>query len=320
MRWLGCSRSPILVCWSLAVICLRAPCGFTAEPRTFMSLDAGWRFEQASGLSGVERDAFDDSDWTRVDVPHTWNRLGNEGTTRSPLSNTAQGVGWYRLRFSAPPAARASRYFLQFDGVGAVTDVWLNGHYLGKHAGAFARFRFDASTAINPAGDNLLVVKADNSRPQPGATTQDVIPLSGDFFVFGGIYRDVALIVTAPVHVDMLDFGGPGVYVRALKIDSAAAVVQVTLRLVNDGTSPQRVLVATDIVDAAGKVVATASTRAAAPAGQGATIRAVLRIPHPKLWQGVKDPYLYRTIVTLRSPTGAVLDRISQPSGVISRT
>ncbi|TLY76120.1 MAG: hypothetical protein E6K49_10900, partial [Gammaproteobacteria bacterium] len=75
------------------MICLHTPCGLTAEPRIFMSLDAGWRFKQASGLSGVERDAFDDSDWTRVDVPHTWNRLGNEGTTRSPLSNTVQGVG-----------------------------------------------------------------------------------------------------------------------------------------------------------------------------------------------------------------------------------
>ena len=60
----------------------------------------------------------------------------------------------------------------------------------------------------------------------------------------------------------------------------------------------------------------TASTRAAAPAGQGATIRPVLRIPHPRLWQGVKDPYLYRTIVILRSSTGAVLDRTSQPLGV----
>ena len=131
-----------------------------------------------------------------------------------------QGVGWYRLRFRTPPSPAARRYFLQFDGVGAIADVWMNGHYLGKHAGAFSRFRFDASAAMNPSGENLLVVKADNSRPQPGSTTENVIPLSGDFFVFGGIYRGVALIATDFVHVDMLDFGGPGLYARAVTIDS----------------------------------------------------------------------------------------------------
>jgi beta-galactosidase len=190
------------------------------DARITMPLDTGWRFQQASGLSGVEAPAFDDTRWTSVDVPHTWNRLGNDGIERSPLSNDVQGVGWYRLHFEAPPAAAGSRYFLQFDAVSAIADVWLNGEYLGKHQGAFSRFRFDASSFINPSGDNLLVVKADNSRPQPGASTQDVIPLAGDFFVFGGIYRSVALIATHPVHVDLMDFGGPGLYARMLDVNA----------------------------------------------------------------------------------------------------
>ena len=130
-------------------------------------------------------------------MPHTWNRIGNEGVQFARVEQRA-GVGWYRLRFDAPtePKGQRHRYFLQFNAVGNVADVWLNGHYLGKHAGAFSRFRFDATAAINREGHNILVVKADNSRPQPGSTTAAVIPLSGDFFVFGGIYRDVALIVT----------------------------------------------------------------------------------------------------------------------------
>jgi len=99
----------------------------------------------------------------------------------------------------------------------------VNGHYLGKHAGAFSRFRFDASAAIDPSGENLLVVKTDNSRPQPGSSTEHVIPLSGDFFMFGGIYRSVKLIVTDPVHADMLDYGGPGLYARAVAALAAAA-------------------------------------------------------------------------------------------------
>ena len=112
-------------------------------------LASGWHFKQAAGLSGVEAPQFDDAGWDQVTVPHTWNRIGNEGYERSPESNNIQGTGWYRLKFQAPSAPEGSRYFLQFDAVSTVADVWLNGHYLGKHEGAFARFRFDATAAVN---------------------------------------------------------------------------------------------------------------------------------------------------------------------------
>ena len=250
--------------------------------RVVMPLTTGWRFKQASGLGAAEGSQFDDSDWEQVTVPHTWNRIGNEGTQRSPQSNNVRGTGWYRLRFEAPAAARGSRYFLQFDAVGTVADVWLNGHYLGKHAGAFARFRFDASEAINPTGDNLLAVRADNSRPQPGASTQNVIPLSGDFFMFGGIYRSAALIVTHPVHLDMLDFGGPGVYERASAIQPGAAAVQVTSRVVNNGSSPQRLRVETAITAADGKLVASSvDTAGPVDPGQSAVLQSNLKYCKP---------------------------------------
>ena len=321
-----------------------------AESRTAISLSHGWHFKQAADLVGVESNSFDDSGWATVEVPHTWNRLGNEGTERSPSSNTVQGVGWYRLKFATPVAAggngrttartqgSARRYFLEFDGVGKIADVWLNGHYLGKHAGAFARFRFDATPAIAPAGaDNLLVVKADNSRSEPGSTTQNVIPLSGDFFVFGGIYRKVSLVVTDPVHVDMLDYGGPGVYARALSIAPDAASVQVASRLVNDGPKPVKVQVEAEIEDADGKVVASGKSESSLPATGAGSVSAVattdnalasaalphatavdttIQIPHPHLWQGTQDPYLYRTVVTIRGAKGAILDRVTQPLGL----
>ncbi|HEY0800839.1 MAG TPA: beta galactosidase jelly roll domain-containing protein, partial [Steroidobacteraceae bacterium] len=235
-RW---PREVLCAIFSLCVASVAA----AQDGRLLLPLDTGWRFQQASGLAGVEAPAFDDTRWTTVDLPHTWNRIGNDGIERSPLSNNVQAVGWYRLHFTTPRGAAGSRYFLQFDAVGAIADVWLNGRYLGNHAGAFSRFRFDASALIHASGDNVLVVKADNSRPQPGSTTENVIPLSGDFFVFGGIYRNVALIVTQPVHVDLLDFGGPGLYVLATDIDAAAATVQVSGRIANDLAKPQRLAV-----------------------------------------------------------------------------
>ncbi len=121
-----------------ASLCLPAQAAAAGEPRTTMDLASGWRFKQADGLVGVEARAFNDSTWPSVAVPHTWNRIGNAGTVRAPQSNSVQGVGWYRLRFTAPASARGRRSFLQFDGVGSVADVWLNGRYLGKHEGAFS--------------------------------------------------------------------------------------------------------------------------------------------------------------------------------------
>lgn len=309
------SRGLGAVAMSLAAVLPPAlPC-LAAEPRATVALVDGWRFKQASGLTGVESGIFDDSSWSKVTVPHTWNRIGNEGLERSPVSNNVQGIGWYRLHFKASVSPKGARYFLQFDGVGTTAQVWLNGTYLGRHAGSFARFRFDASAALHPSGDNLLVVRADNSLAMPGSTTQDIVPLSGDFFMFGGLYRNVSLIVTNPVHVDMMDYGGPGVYARALKIAPASAEVQVSARLKNDGPAPRAALVETTIEDAAGKVVANV-LRPVALASRPATVDTILDIARPRLWQGLKAPYLYRVTVTLRSPKGAVLDRVVQPLGL----
>ncbi len=147
-------------------------------PRVAVSLDRGWRFQQSGAITGAEERSFDDSSWTRGRCAAHLESDRYEGTERSPLSNSVLGVGWYRLRFAAPPELRPRRrpgrkrraaFSFSFDGVGALCRWWwLNGHYLGKHAGAFARFRFDATAAIDPSGENVLVVKADNSRPQPG--------------------------------------------------------------------------------------------------------------------------------------------------------
>src|SRR5438034_1116344 len=107
--------SRMLVAAGAAVFAAAIASGSSAADRVTVPLTAGWRFKQASGLSGVETSRFNDSDWSQVTIPHTWNRLGNEGTERSPLSNNIQDTAWYRLHFTAPAVAKGSRYFLQFD-------------------------------------------------------------------------------------------------------------------------------------------------------------------------------------------------------------
>jgi len=287
-----------------------------AAPRTVINLHDGWLFKQGAQSSAAQAGSFDDSQWAKVRVPHTWNRIGNAGVTRLPESNDFQGEGWYRLRFATPASFRGNRAFLQFDGVGAVAEVWVNGRHVGRHEGAFSRFRFDVTDALQSQGENLLVVKADNSKPARGSATEHVIPLSGDFFIFGGLYREVSLILTRPVHLDLADFGGPGVYGRTTSLTDEQGTVQVTSRIANDAATKQQVVVASRIEDATGRVVATEEKRSPLDARTTIELMSNLRIDHPRRWRGVTDPYLYQIVVALRTPQGEVLDEVSQPLGV----
>ncbi|CAN7510435.1 glycoside hydrolase family 2 TIM barrel-domain containing protein [Caulobacter sp. LjRoot300] len=280
-----------------------------------------WRFRQDDGLSGVESPAFNDQDWARVTVPHTWNRVGLylpgpvERLNGPETINKTQGVGWYRLSFTAPKLD-GRRSYLQFDAASRNAKVWLNGVYLGEHQGGFSRFRLDATDALRADGQNLLVVRADNTKPAPGSATADNLPLTGDFFVHGGLYRPVSLVLTSPVHFDMLDFGGPGVYATTTDLAAAKAGIQVRARLRNDLAKARPVRLETRLYDAAGHVAAQASASVALPAKGGSEAALSLSLADPHPWNGTADPYLYRLETDLVGADGKVLDRVSTPFGV----
>lgn len=288
-----------------------------AHAHTSAMLAADWKFQLGEAPGNVIAADFDDSAWQAVTVPHTWNRLGEYRLTRTTVTRNQRGVGWYRLHFTAPVAGRDQRHFLQFDAVATLAEVWLNGKKIGTHAGAFSRFRFDVTDVLRPGAVNVLVVKADNSKPAPGASTQDVIPLGGDFFIHGGIYRDVTFITTSAVHVDLLDYGGPGVYARATSVERNAADVDVQARVRNDGRKGRSVNVMTRVIDAEGHTVASHAQQVKVAATATMTASAALKVPSPRLWNGRKDPYLYTIQVEL-SERGATLDAVTQPLGIRS--
>jgi len=288
----------------------------TTAGRIEQSLAEGWRFHLGDMPAAVTTPGFDDSGWQRVAVPHTWNKLGNYAETRRADANTVRGVGFYRVHFRAPSDLRGKRLFLQFDAASIVAEAWLNGERLGRHAGAFSRFRFDATAAARPGGDNVLVVKVDNSKPDPGSPTQFVVPISGDFFMFGGLYRPVSMIVTGGAHVDLLDFGGPGIYERTTKLSDAAAEVSVLTRLRNDDAQAAALTVRTTVIDASGTVVARQEQRVRlAPRSTGES-SATMAIARPHRWTGLTDPYLYRTRVDVLASGGKLLDRATEPLGL----
>jgi beta-galactosidase len=268
--------------------------------RRSVDLNQSWRFHRGDA-EGAQNIGYDDAGWARVAVPHTWNAEdGQDGG-----GDYYRGVGWYRRHLVVPASMAGRKLWLQFDGANTTTNVWVNGTRLGEHKGGYSRFRFDATEALRPGRDNVIAVSVTNAQDPA------VAPLSGDFTMGGGIYRDVSLVVTQRLHVDMLDFGGPGVYLRQRAVSGSRAVVEVTTKVAGtQGQARVRVRIAGEH----GRIVAS---RVSGVHPAGTAVTQTLVIDRPRLWTGPSDPFIYQATVDLiDAATGRVADTVTQPLGI----
>lgn len=275
----------------------------TVTHRVDVSLDDGWRFIREDAPSAAEP-GFDDVKWEAVNLPHTWNNLdGQDGG-----NNYYRGPGWYRKHFKVDDAYASRRLFLKFDGAFSATEVWVNGRRLGEHRGGFAAFVFDATSLLKVGSDNVLAVKVSN------AYDPDIPPLSADFTFFGGLYRDVHLLVTDDLQISPLDYGSPGVYLKTTDVNSNSARLEVTAVISNAAPSADSVAINALLVDADNKVVARMAGALTLPAATASNVVMNTTITQPHLWDGLKDPYLYHVIVEL-DRGGEIVDSVEQPLG-----
>jgi beta-galactosidase len=274
-----------------------------ASHRADVILDSNWRFIRQD-VSGAQTNGFDDSSWTNLNLPHTWNNLdGQDGG-----NNYYRGIGWYRTHLTPDGSYTNRESFLKFDGAFSVADVWVNGNYLGEHQGGFATFVFDVTPYLVVGADNLIAVKVNN------AFNSNLPPLSADFTFFGGIYRDVHLLVTDPVQISPLDYGSPGIYLKTTSVNSGFADLQVTAVLSNATTTAQSLTIRTVIADAATNIVAALTNMVTLPAQSSSDVIAGTTIANPHLWDGLNDPYLYQTFTEVWRDTNLV-DVVAQPLG-----
>jgi len=242
------------------------------------TLNRGWHF------TGPDKKE------TVVDLPHTWNASdGQDGG-----NDYWRGSCTYTRLFDAPDFDPDTEcVYLEFRGVNASADVTLNGEKCMHHDGGYSTFRRDV-TGLLKAKDNILSVTADNS------VNDRVYPQKADFTFYGGIYRDVYLIVVNKCHFDMDHFSGPGIRIEA-KPCEGYRVGDVKVRTwtnCGEGTVSVRIL------DADGNMVAE---------GEGTDL--ALKIPDVHLWNGLESPYLYTAEATL-TVGGKAADRISSRFGV----
>ena len=274
-----------------------------ANHRKDLNLDSGWRFIRQD-VADAQTPSFDDSSWERLNLPHTWNNFdGEEGNT-----NYYRGVGWYRKHISIERSYKKRQLFLKFDGAFLVTDVYVNGIFLGEHKGGFAAFVFDVTPYLHIGKDNIIAVKVSN------AVNTNVPPLSADFTFFGGLYHDVHLLVTDPVQISPLDYGSPGVYLKTTGVSSSSARLEVTAVVSNSTAKAQSITVRSIVTDAAANIVAVLTNVVSLPPCSASNIVTATTITHPHLWNGLADPYLYQTCVELWRGSKPV-DLVVQPLG-----
>jgi beta-galactosidase len=286
--------------------------GRVQSGRQVIDFDQDWRFALAN-RTGIEvppeyADAvtagYDDSGWRVLDVPHDWSieldPTPGPGTTAG-TGYFQGGLGFYRKTFTLPAAAAGKRVSLEFDGVYMNSEVYVNDQLVGTHPYGYTGFAFDITPAVHTDGTpNVVAVKVQNQLP------------SSRWYSGSGIYRNVRLVLTEPVHVARF-----GTFVTtpdvATTIGRGYADLHVSTRVANESDQAVVARIAYHVRDASGRVVATNwSTVDVAPGT--ATGTATIRLWHPRLWS-VDSPYRY-TLETSLSVRGRQVDDVTTPFGV----
>lgn len=269
---------------------------FCQQSRTLKEVNDGWEF-RSKDISG-------DSVNTIVTLPHTWN-------ARDALLgfDYYRGKGEYSKIITIDKTFKGKRVFLKFMGVQSVADVYFNEIHLGQHRGGYSAFVFEATPYIRFDSANKIRVVADNSR------YDDILPLGGDFNIYGGIYRPVQLLITNEACITPLDFGSSGVYLKQKEVSSEEAKIEAEIVISNGNSDEKKILVSTTVFDNKGLKVALYQQVDTFPPGITKIINQPLSILKPHLWNGRNDPYMYNCKVQILI-NGVITDEINQPLGL----
>ena len=281
--------------------------------RDMLPLVEGWKFlkrDIAPDQNAEEWRNFQTPPWEVVSIPHTWNAEdGANGLVADPgvPEGYYRGPAWYERALPVPAEWKGRRVFVRFEGVSLVADVLINRIPIGQHRGAFGAFCFEVTPYLKFDGKDAMRVRVDNSR------SFDVAPLSGDFTIFGGIYRQVEIFSTGEVCITPTFFGSPGVFLTLREMSKEKAEVEVKALISSNPADLQDIALEIEIKNAEGAVVTKKIERIAKAGASEHT--AIVEIPAPRLWKGVADPYLYSATVRL-SRAGKWLDEVTQPLGL----
>lgn len=249
-------------------------CLMIVQARQVTTLSDGWTYRPVS-------DPTPNAKGTTVTLPHTWNASYVKGTTQYNRETMV-----YTRHLNVTSDMQGKRLFLYFEGVNSVADVFVNRQTAGQHKGGYTAFCLEITKAVK-AGDNEIQVWASN------AFRTDVLPIAGDFNIYGGIHRPCHLIITDRDCISPVFYASPGVLVHQQKVNEQVAEIMVETRL-SLTSGKQGLRLRTTLLDAEGKRVAVSED-----AASGDQVRQQIIIDKPVLWDGLRKPYLYQVKVEL---------------------
>lgn len=240
----------------------------------------------------------------RVDLPHTWNAQD----ALSGKIDYKRGIGNYEKNLFIRPEWKGKRLFIRFEGVNNIADVFINRRHIGEHRGGYGAFIFEITGKVEYGKENSILVRVNNGEQL------DIMPLVGDFNFYGGIYRDVHLLVTDETCISPLDYASPGVRLIQDSVSHRYAKVRAIVDLSNGSSGNQEVELNVRLLD--GQRVVKEGTKNVNLSGNEVMQQELtFEIDQPHLWNGRQDPFLYQAEVTLFR-NGQMVDRVTQPLGL----
>ncbi|MCD7962687.1 MAG: DUF4982 domain-containing protein [Rikenellaceae bacterium] len=288
--------------------------------RDVMKLEYDWKFTRGD-VSGSEKPGFNDASWETVDVPHDWAIKGpfdleidsqvvqvDEDGDKVPALRTGRtgalpflGVGWYRKSVDIPSEYSGKRFYIEFDGAMSNAEVFINGTSVGFHPYGYTSFGYDITEQIKAGSDNIIAVRLENKEE------------SSRWYPGGGLYRNVRLVVTSPIHVAKW-----GTFVRTPVADPVISEIIVSTDVENHTGQPADVAVITEIKEPNGKLI-TKSIRIKRAAEEKFTLHDTMEIYAPILWSPNR-PALYTVVTSIikRDESEELLDQYETPFGIRS--
>jgi len=266
-----------------------------------ISFNDNWKFQRGD-VTGANNVSFNDAAWRKLSLPHDWsielpfNQSSAAGGGGGYLDG---GIGWYRKSFLLPQNYSGKRITIQFEGVYMNSSVWINGHLLGTRPYGYSTFEYDLTPYINTGTTaNVIAVKADNTQP------------NSRWYSGSGIYRNVWLTVTDPVHIAYC-----GTFVTTPTISQTSADIKATTRIQNHSTSIKTVSVVTSIYDQSWALITTSvSSPISLASNKDSSYVFNYKMTNPSLWS-MSNPYLYK-IKTQIVDNSAVLDNFVTTFGI----
>jgi beta-galactosidase len=251
------------------------------NPRQVVDFTRSWKFHLGD-VPGADKTAFKDDDWRSLNLPHDWSIEGDFSKDHPATPGGGAlpgGIGWYRKSFEVSASDKGRLIYLDFDGVYHNSEVWINGHYLGKRPNGYISFRYELSGYLRLGKKNVISVKVDNSR-QPNSR----------WYSGSGIYRKVSLIKVDALHIPQY-----GTFVTTPEVLKERAIVSMETTVLNASNEKTSIRLNTVIENGEGKKVASVWHTQAAESGKSVLFNQQTELLDPQLWS-VEKPVLYKAV------------------------